>query len=109
MRCVGAIRRCLMVQSVFSSGGATGPFPGPQHAGEEVPSQGTAGVSAGQMAFLQQIGTVVQSTMQPFAHLTVEMAVDMMQTCKSMLRLLGARLCSNNISRHLRKGSRTSQ
>ena len=74
----------------YASVGATGPFPVPQQGGGEVPNQGaggaTAGVPADQMAFLQQIGTMVQSAMQPFAQqLTVEVSqlgarVDMIQT-----------------------------
>ena len=44
----------------FSSVGVTGPFPVPQSGGGgEAPNQG-AGVPADQMAFLQQIGTMVQ-------------------------------------------------
>ena len=84
-----------------------------------MPNQGvgaTAGVPADQMIFLQQIGTMVQSAMQPFAHqMSVVMAhlrarVDMMQTELQAEILLGELRCSISISiSHLRrKGFRTS-
>ena len=69
-----------------------------------MPNQGTGGVTAGvpadQMAFLQQIGTMVQSVMEPFAQqLTVEVSqleakVDMIQT-ELQAEIADAQRCNN--------------